>query len=114
MPEFSIVEARIAASFVEDVVLGVYLVTFFNTMITLFWTDSRRKAFRDVNYSMVVVALLMFFNTVIASAVNVVILWRGFVHPPPGGALASFTEISYWGTVLKVWIFRCLCFATLT
>ncbi|KAF8058208.1 hypothetical protein FPV67DRAFT_1428427 [Lyophyllum atratum] len=101
MAQFSIVEARIAAFFVESIVLGLYLVTFFHTILALFSTGSRWKSIKELNYPMVAVALFMFFNTTMASALSFLVIWRAFVQTPPGGAEASFKEISHWSVVLK-------------
>ncbi|GLB41444.1 hypothetical protein LshimejAT787_1000440 [Lyophyllum shimeji] len=101
MGEFGIVPARIAAFFVESVILGLYLVTFGYTTQAIFTTGSRWKRIGELNHPMAIVASLMFFNVTMASATSFLIIWRAFVDTPPGGAEVSFKEISYWGVVLK-------------
>ncbi|KAF8063438.1 hypothetical protein FPV67DRAFT_1672463 [Lyophyllum atratum] len=101
MAPITIVEARIAAFFVESVILGLYMVTFFHTALSLFSTGSRWKKYRELNHGMVIVAMLMLFNTTMASATSFVITWRAFVQPPPGGVTESFSEITNWAVIFK-------------
>ncbi|KAG6919698.1 hypothetical protein DXG01_002644 [Tephrocybe rancida] len=101
MARLTIVEARIASFFVEGVILGFYLVTFYHTLVSLFYNGSRLKRWSEVNHAMAIVAIVMFINTTLASATGFVIVWRAFVIAPPGTATQSFSQITYWAIVLK-------------
>ncbi|KAF8075330.1 hypothetical protein FPV67DRAFT_1728519 [Lyophyllum atratum] len=98
---FTILEARITSLFVECVVLGLYLVTFGYTILFLFSKGPRWKRFGELNHPMVIVVMLMFFNTTVATALSLHVFWRAFVLAPPGTAVESFKEISYWAVVMK-------------
>ncbi|KAF8075331.1 hypothetical protein FPV67DRAFT_629045 [Lyophyllum atratum] len=107
---FSIVEARITSFFVENVVFGLYLVTFAYTVIALFSTESGWRKTRELNYRMVAVVMLMFFNMTMTSAMSFMVIWRGFVVAPPGTAAEIFRELTYWPVVVKS---GCLLFQTI-
>ncbi|TFK33805.1 hypothetical protein BDQ12DRAFT_690587 [Crucibulum laeve] len=95
-------QARIAAFFAESVIYGLYLVTFGYTLNALFSTGTRWRCLKELNYSMIVVALIMLLSSTIALGVGFYIIWQGFIIPPEaGGGTQSFANMSNWSFVLK-------------
>ncbi|KAF9456652.1 hypothetical protein BDZ94DRAFT_1275161 [Collybia nuda] len=101
MAAFSLIEARVASFYAETVVLGIYLITFCETLMSLFSKGSQWKKVKDVNHVMLTVVFLIFFNTVISTALSFTVIWEGLVLAPPGSIGESFTEPSYWPVVVK-------------
>lgn len=91
---FAVDEAQLVALFLESLFYGIYLVTLFVCVRVLFW-DSQGKGFKKkVNWSLVVVALLMaVFSTLdvtlgLKHACDAFIFFQG-----PGGPNGEFADI---------------------
>ncbi|KAG6917361.1 hypothetical protein DXG01_002826 [Tephrocybe rancida] len=98
---FPVGPARLAGLYVESVILGLYLVTFVNTLHALFFAGTRWKRIREIHKTMSFVALFMFVNVALGSATSVFVVWKAYVLSPPGKGEATFSELSSWPVVLK-------------
>lgn len=100
---FPVDEAQIVALFMEAVAYGIYLVTFGLCVRVLFCGRRGTKRRKRYNWSLIVVAALMFIFATLDVAfglrhnLDAFVFYRG-----PGGPITEFQNISYWVNVMKV------------
>ncbi|KAG6819930.1 hypothetical protein H0H93_007329 [Arthromyces matolae] len=98
---FPVGESRLAALYVESIILGIYLMTFVETLHALFYTETRWKRIGEIHKAMAIVAVFMFINIVLGSVTSVYVVWRAYVLSPPGEGEATFLDLTNWAEVLK-------------
>lgn len=101
--DFPFIEAVIIQLAMEAVFYGIYLVSCGFCAVSLFRYHDERKRFRDVNWIMVVVGLLLFSIASLDLSVDILIKVKAFVFSSgPGGPAAVFGDISSWENIVKV------------
>ncbi|KAM5540141.1 hypothetical protein V8D89_006281 [Ganoderma adspersum] len=97
---FPIDVAQLVALFLESIFYGIYLVSFGMCMYLMLVKARSRRRKRNV---FLVVALLFF----VFATLDVALLLRHVLHAfiwyhGPGGAIAEFSDISYWLNAMKI------------
>lgn len=101
---FQLPEAQIVGLFMECVAYGMFLVTFGLCMRALLCRREQLapKAAKDINWGMLIVALLMFLFASFDVAFGLRHNLDAFVYySGPGGAAEEFKDIGYWVNVMK-------------
>ncbi|KAM5545449.1 hypothetical protein V8D89_000487 [Ganoderma adspersum] len=97
--KFPIDVAQIVALFLESLFYGLYLVSFGMCMYTMLTSSQPRRGQRSM---FLVVALLLFVFATLDVALLLRHVLDAFIwYQGPGGALAEFSDISYWVNVMK-------------
>ncbi|KAI1793790.1 hypothetical protein LXA43DRAFT_1059780 [Ganoderma leucocontextum] len=97
--EFPIDVAQIVALFLESIFYGLYLVSFGMCMYTMLVKSRSRQGQRNV---FLVVALLLFVFATLDVALLLRHVLDAFIwYHGPGGAVAEFSDISYWVNAMK-------------
>ncbi|KAG6819933.1 hypothetical protein H0H93_007332 [Arthromyces matolae] len=99
-PPFTVIQGRIVGFYVESIILGIYLVTLFNTIRSLTYTGTRWKRSPEINRPLLIVALLMAVNVTLGSALSFCIVWRAFVLEPQHVDYI-LGDLTNWAFVLK-------------
>ncbi|TFK36547.1 hypothetical protein BDQ12DRAFT_576569, partial [Crucibulum laeve] len=72
--------AQIVAVFVESIFYGLFLVTFFYCLRALLCTESYRRGWRNVNWSMLIIALVFWISGTLNLAFGLLRLLQAFVY----------------------------------
>ncbi|KAF8652581.1 hypothetical protein AX16_004334 [Volvariella volvacea WC 439] len=81
--------------------MGIYLVTFFSCLRVLLHPEDRFKRLRDINFKMLIAALLMFTFASLDVAFGLRHNLDAFVAYD-GDPIEEFEKISYWVNVMKM------------
>ncbi|KAH7889178.1 hypothetical protein F5I97DRAFT_1934143 [Phlebopus sp. FC_14] len=104
MSDFPVTAAQIVALFSESVLYGVYLVTLFHCLRALLWSESDGRFKSQINWSMLIPALLLCLFATLDVAFGLRHLLDAFVYyQGPGGPAEELSDISYWVNVMKIY-----------